>query len=149
LANQKDLFMKYSKLLIAFSIAALGLGSSAFASGNYKLTCDDNNIFENPLEITIHGASATAEGNFSGPGDAIFNVNYRNLAVIDLTSQSKNDTLNGLTITQPRLVTQPVGFQLTLNANAKGVLVGELSMISTDSDKMDFKGKVECHARGL
>lgn len=131
-------------LLLALTLLT---SASAFAApSNFTLSCDDNNIFENPMIIKIRGANATAEGNFSGPGDAIFNVNQKNIDVLDLQTDRAGN-LESVTLTTPRVVRTPVQFQLTLKADARESLSGEIQMTSTDSDKMPYSGKISCSVK--
>ena len=140
--------MKNSKLFTVIFVAGLTLASSAFASGNYRLVCDDNNIFEVPMHITIHGSQASAAGEFSGPGDALFSVNYQSLDAVDLRTTDQGE-IEQVTITQPVVVGHPFGFQLSLKAQSGNQLKGHISMISTDSDRMPYEGEVTCTAKEL
>ncbi|HWU42876.1 MAG TPA: hypothetical protein VN132_05530 [Bdellovibrio sp.] len=122
----------------------MSLSAPALAA-NYKLTCDDGNIFEAPLYIEINGYNASASGSFSGPGSAIFTAEYKDLRVLNVVE--KDGKLQSLTVTEPHVARQPGGFQLSLVANSKGVLKGKLSMTSTDEDKMPYNGKVNCSVK--
>ncbi|HTL12062.1 MAG TPA: hypothetical protein VL588_06220 [Bdellovibrionota bacterium] len=129
--------MKSKFLFLA--LAALSVSAPALGSVKYTLTCNDDAIFETPLVIRVTGATASATGMFSGPGDALFNVRYKKLSAFSLTAGE-------LTVTQPHVAGQANGFQLDLQTvgHDKKHLRGKLDMISTDEDRMPYSGTVDC-----
>jgi hypothetical protein len=113
------------------------ISTSLFAR-EINLTCDDDNIFEGPMNIVINGAKAQVEGNFSGPGDAIFSVNYKNLTIEDLITNSDGSNIDTIKINSSKL------FQLRLKSNPQGELNGLVQMISSDEDHMGYQGRISC-----
>jgi hypothetical protein len=127
----------------------LGLGLiaalPALGATTYRLSCDDDNIFEVPLAITIHGNTASAHGEFSGPGDAFFSVDYTKLAAIDL--KTHGNALESVTLAQPVVAGHRSGFHLVLTADGADRWKGKINLISTDENKMPYDGDVECTTR--
>jgi hypothetical protein len=123
--------IKYLIFLICF------ISTSLFAR-EISLTCDDDNIFEVPMTIVINGTKAQVEGNFSGPGDAIFSVNYKNLKIEELKTNCYGSNIETLKINSSKL------FQLSLKSNQKGELNGQVQMISSDEDHMGYQGRISC-----
>jgi hypothetical protein len=121
-------------------VLALALASvPAMAAEGYSLKCDAGG-FEAPMTIEVCGAAASAHVSWDGPGSAIFDGDYKDLAIIDLNHE--------LTITQPIVAhagerAQP-GFHVTLRTGRDGRLHGKLHVDSTDGDSMSFDGAVTC-----
>jgi hypothetical protein len=113
------------------------------ASAHYQLSCDDDNIFEGPLRVTIQGQSASAVGSFDGPGSAIFDVHYKDLVVQSLQTGAEHK-ISSVTIAEAQSAGHRSGFQLTLTAIAGGKLKGKVTMVSTDHDKIPYDGLVTC-----
>jgi len=130
-----------TKITIAWMISMnMMIGSSVFAAESYKLTCRENGIsFEVPLVITVMGMKASAQGEFSGPGDGFFQVDYKNLRV-NVAADSLSE-LEYITISDAK---NGKAFDLSIKSSRGGGYVGTLKMISSDDQKQPWAGEVSC-----
>ena len=114
--------------LFALSTLALTLAApAAFASDNYRLSCDGDSL-EAPVSIKVEDGRAQANASWDGPGSAIFEANYKNLSAFELNGE--------LTVTQPVVAGRKPGFHVTLRKTRTGKLVGTLHVDSTDGEQM-------------
>ena len=163
--STKEIYEKFSRINVAFGVLSAAVASPVITAmsanvaeasdlaqtvvGDITLKCEDGNIFEEPMIITITGNRANVHAVFSGVGGANFHVDYHSLAVLDmkLTTAAEEPAptpIKEVTITQPHVAHARNGFQLTLKTEADGKLHGDAMMISTDSNRMTYNGAVTC-----